>query len=1108
MNKYKKAAIILLFFLISILIIAKIVFSHELIGRSLDFPVPAPAQLIKNIYSSSFYSWRGISNEGGRNTFSATLIPINFILYLPTLFNASSWFVGRYQIVLTLFLGMFFFYILAWRLSRDYDIKENYKILISIFGALFFVLNNYFFCEIMFGSNVMYLTFAFFPLLIYSLILYFEDQKKIFFFLSLLSLIIISSTLQHLVLAYIILFFIAAFYKQKKYFFIFGFIHFFLSLHWILPLAFASNEVRTLELAPDYTVNLLVSSQHFLSAVVNSDYFCRRNLYNLALNSAWLSAVWAFNAFLLVIFSLFALLKLKFFKKEHKKLIIFSTSFFLVALLFTKGGRPPLGEIVLYLYNHISLFNLYRSIQHYIGFYVIGVSILFVFSSIFFVSKSKKWLVVIGALVLINAMPWWYTLDMGTQNIYQGGMPSFLGLYNLTPGNWEMYNLSNKFLNFALLPIPPGYSINFEAVGANKYRTQGGDAGLAFGNKKFYAAESSSILLKDTLNKLENEMYSNAEFFNDYKNLFALLNIRYFVLRADTKPNFSINTRLFNVDKVQEAIRNSHIFTAQNTYDFITILKNGDFLPQFYVPKIIIQTDSFSGLLPLTDYSQDFLPRFAVFDDSINGKNFPSQYISNQNLNVDARYSTNTKKIIFSTGLSAASPDNGNIKKDVYYLAGTIGDVMQVGPSRLFTIKETLNERMPVEYSYSNLKLYKVKNSQNLLKDGSFENGFWRPKVFDCTNDKEYDQTLSMKISDDASAGKHSLELSSGQHSACTSRVFPINLKQGKFYKLSFDYKNTKGGQAQYFYQLSGKNGNYPFAETINAKNNDWNKLETLIEAKENINQIILFFYSPPGVVENINEYDNIELVELTEPEPSNFFNYLQQNKEIETPYLEFKKINPTKYRVEIHQAKGDFPLVFSEGFHNSWAIYLGDREETNIDKTKLADYKELDGNEGDQASPAELQDFINQGLISSLGNGKEKEAAHYKWGGNKETLDYIEKYKIAFISKNFQDTIQNDNLPNGHIWDTWFKNPLPEENHLMVNGYANSWVVETEKICKENPDKCIKNSDGTYDFELVIEFWPQRLFYLGLGISGATLLLCLGYLVYNWGIRKKKLKQ
>lgn len=42
----------------------------------------------------------------------------------------------------------------------------------------------------------------------------------------------------------------------------------------------------------------------------------------------------------------------------------------------------------------------------------------------------------------------------------------------------------------------------------------------------------------------------------------------------------------------------------------------------------------------------------------------------------------------------------------------------------------------------------------------------------------------------------------------------------------------------------------------------------------------------------------------------------------------------------------------------------------------------------------------------------------------------------------------------------------------------------------------CIRNEDGSYDIEMIIEFWPQRWFYVGLVISGTTLFLCLAYLL------------
>lgn len=222
------------------------------------------------------------------------------------------------------------------------------------------------------------------------------------------------------------------------------------------------------------------------------------------------------------------------------------------------------------------------------------------------------------------------------------------------------------------------------------------------------------------------------------------------------------------------------------------------------------------------------------------------------------------------------------------------------------------------------------------------------------------------------------------------------------------------------------------------------------------------------------------------------------------TPVTEFKKINPTKYRVVIHNAKENFPLVFSESFNGSWRSYLVNHKKDSINFNE-ADYRILDGNGNDQASTEELKNFVDKGYVSSIGDLGEKNIEHSKWEKNKEIFDYYEKYKIDFISKNFQDTIQNDNLKNGNFYETWFKKPIDNnKNHLTANGYANSWTIDPQKVCEAEGSKCVKNPDGTYDLELVVEFWPQRLFYLGVIISGATLLACIVYLLYNF-VKEKK---
>jgi len=259
-------------------------------------------------------------------------------------------------------------------------------------------------------------------------------------------------------------------------------------------------------------------------------------------------------------------------------------------------------------------------------------------------------------------------------------------------------------------------------------------------------------------------------------------------------------------------------------------------------------------------------------------------------------------------------------------------------------------------------------------------------------------------------------------------------------------------------------------------------------------------FYTPQTVITTTEDIDT--LPEIVSQENYNIRSaiYLNQQEDAiktvnSTPIIEYKKINPTKYRVILHQATGSFPLVFSESFHDGWNTYLVDYKKHPINFNE-SDYRILDGNEEDQANIEELKGFIEKGYISSLGDLEEKNIKHTKWENNNEVFDYNEKYKIDFISKNFQDTIQNDNLERGKFYETWLEKPIDNnENHSVVNGYANSWTINPNEICVDNP-KCVKNADGTYDLELIVEFWPQRLFYIGAFVSSITLFGCLVYLV------------
>lgn len=102
--------------------------------------------------------------------------------------------------------------------------------------------------------------------------------------------------------------------------------------------------------------------------------------------------------------------------------------------------------------------------------------------------------------------------------------------------------------------------------------------------------------------------------------------------------------------------------------------------------------------------------------------------------------------------------------------------------------------------------------------------------------------------------------------------------------------------------------------------------------------------------------------------------------------------------------------------------------------------------------------------------------------------LETKESYSPRW-SLSMQDTGAKSWLPFGRTVS------VPEKDHLKINNFMNGWLVDPSKFCESS---CKKNSDGSYDITLEMEFGPQRWFYVGSMISAITFLTVVGYLVYD----------
>jgi len=190
--------------------------------------------------------------------------------------------------------------------------------------------------------------------------------------------------------------------------------------------------------------------------------------------------------------------------------------------------------------------------------------------------------------------------------------------------------------------------------------------------------------------------------------------------------------------------------------------------------------------------------------------------------------------------------------------------------------------------------IYSIDNQNIIANDNySFESGLWAKEVSDCSAYLAGESEISMSLSDTASQGVKSLELSSKNHFACTLNTFPVSLENDKLYKLSFDYKNIEGQEVQYYYNLSGlKDQIQEKFESFIITDNNWHTASHIIEPSiEQINNFSIYFYAPSNGVKPItNLYDNVRLISysLTKQEsapklnfPANYslFNWVSLNE-------------------------------------------------------------------------------------------------------------------------------------------------------------------------------------------------------------------------------------
>ncbi|AKH33216.1 membrane-bound lytic murein transglycosylase D [candidate division SR1 bacterium Aalborg_AAW-1] len=263
-------------------------------------------------------------------------------------------------------------------------------------------------------------------------------------------------------------------------------------------------------------------------------------------------------------------------------------------------------------------------------------------------------------------------------------------------------------------------------------------------------------------------------------------------------------------------------------------------------------------------------------------------------------------------------------------------------------------------------------------------------------------------------------------------------------------------------------------------------------------------------------------------------------------------KINPTKYELELTLPAGSTgqELSFLQSYHPEWKLYPGKPIDmtsckdsiiyTGSDTTPLVTESVVRGDtlyrvqRGDTLTTIAAQyDIPRSQLIS------DNKLVGPKWISIGQVLQIKNGKRIVMsvttgsvatggqTTECIRDTytfFEGEEL--SYLW----KKPVFDTTHKVVNDYANGWTIDLNSPviasqAKQSIDTggdssttlgmtqdgeiylqkglregwIIKNEDDTYTVYLTLYFRPQSRFYLGLGVSGLTLMGLLSWLLRDW---------
>ncbi len=577
------------------------------IGHNWDWSFPSLSLFYENIKDLSIYTWDSYNLGFVTDLRIAHLVQNLFFSFIGPLVSIKIF-------LFSLFLGITALSFYGFKKLLDQLVNESS---LNYIPSILFAFSPFLFNDIIGGSWVMWVSYAFSPIYLIFTLRYFKTGSPKYLLCSLLVSVFVMIALQHMLLINLLLYlylfnevFILrteSFVSVVKRSVLFFGLMFLINLYWILPFSstiFDFTKQTVLSDGGSHEFDAIRNSRQSFWNILNLGGYFDRNMYLFALPRtlknifyvsvllAWVAIAWSF-------------VKEK--RRIEKQKIAFWLVSLLVLIILIKGGNRPFSGFTLWLYESLPLMKMFRSPQHwmFVPAFIVPVLLALALNSFYYTSRYKR-LIVAGftSIVLIWIGGWWFNGDLGHKTLMDQRR-DFIDFYRLDPVLVQYYeNAQNNKSDYRSFFLPAVHSPTYLKT-ENQNSASGYQPDYLYLNKPTMTTESNEFA-----REVENS-FCDEDNDLDYVKYLSLFSVEEIILRSDIYPLHAQSVRCWNSNSVKESLDSNAAIESFLSGEYTTAyrVKKTHTLAHIYsAPEVSIVAGRKSSLVPFlrTSYLDSF----------------------------------------------------------------------------------------------------------------------------------------------------------------------------------------------------------------------------------------------------------------------------------------------------------------------------------------------------------------------------------------------------------------------------------------------------------------------------------------------------------------------